>query len=324
MSDQANDTTVHDATEELALRWLMRVSDARATQADHDACARWRAASPAHERAYRDAEEFWTAGELTAALRQCPAGASVPRRAPWRGAAIAAGLVAILLAGLYALVPGRPEIWLLADYRAPLYGLRSVTLADGSRLHLDRGAAIDSAFTAAQRTLHLRQGNIVVEAAHDAARPLVVRTAHGEVEVVGTKFLVAHGAAADRIIVQSGRVAVRRGGSEKFLGPGQRIAIGPGFAAGIGAVEAADANVVEDIATGWRSFEAAPLAHVLNEIGHYLLAPLFLGDAKLNDLRVTARLQVASPERALAALAGTLPLTLREFPAGIVVIDPRD
>lgn len=324
MSGQANNTIVHDATEALALRWLMRVSDAGATQADRDACARWRAASPAHERAYRDAEEFWTAGELTAALRQCPAGTVAPRRASWRRSAIAAGLFAILAAGVYALLPGRPEIWLLADYRAPLYGLRSVTLADGTRIHLDRGAAIDNAFTATQRTLYLRQGNIVVDATHDAARPLVVRTAHGEVEVIGTKFLVAHRATVDRVVVQSGRVAVRRDGSEKVLGPGQSVAVGPGFDAGIGAVEAADANVVEDIATGWRSFEAAPLARVLTEIGRYRLAPLILGDAKLNDLRVTARLQVAAPERALAALAGTLPLTLREFPAGIVVIAPRD
>lgn len=324
MSGQVNDTTVHDATQELALRWLMRVSDAGATQADLDACARWRAASPVHERAYRDAEEFWTAGELTAALNQCPIGATAPRRTSWRRSAIAAGLVAILVAGLYALVPGRPEIWLLAEYRAPLYGLRSVTLADGSRIHFDRGAAVDTALTATQRTLYLRQGSIVVEATRDAARPLVVRTAHGEVEVIGTKFLIDHRATADRIIVQSGRVAVRRDGSEKLLGPGQGVAIGPGVEAGIGAIEAADATVVEDIATGWRSFEAAPLARVLNEIGHYRLAPLILGDAKLNDLRVTARLQVASPERALAALAGTLPLILREFAAGIVVIDPRD
>ncbi len=324
MSGQANHTTVHDATEELALRWLMRVSDAGATQADRDACARWRAASPAHDQAYRDAEEFWAAGELTAALRQCPAGAAAPRRASWRWRAIAAALVAILVTGLYALLPGRPEIWLLADYRAPLYGLRAVTLADGSRIHLDRGAAVDNAFTATHRTLYLRQGNIVVEAAHDAARPLIVRTAHGEVEVIGTKFLVAHRATVDRIVVQSGRVAVRRDGSEKLLGPGQGVAIGSSLEAGIGAVEAADASVVEDVATGWRSFEAAPLARVLTEIGHYRLAPLIIGDAKLNDLRVTARLQVAAPERALTALAGTLPLTLREFPAGIVVIAPRD
>lgn len=311
-----------------AARWLMRVTDPAATTEMQAACAAWCAADPANAAAFAEARRFWQRGELELALAEV-VDSLPPRVAPHRvtlrrWATLAAGLLlAVLLAG-WALVPGRADLWLLADYRAPLHGLSVVTLEDGSRIHLDRAAAIDSAFTPGERSLRLRQGSIVVEAAPDANRPLVVRTGNAEIRVVGTRFLVAHGARADRIAVQEGKVLVRHGGHDVLLLPGQQVLAGPAAGAdGLGTVLPVAPDLVADRAEGWRSFEAAPLGAVLDEIGRYRLAPLILADDALRTLPVTARLKVADPDAALAALADSLPIRLRGLSGGPVLVEAR-
>lgn len=308
---------------ETATRWLMRVSDAAATSADHAACTQWRAADPAHERAFRAAEDFWQSRELATALAQSLA---LPARTPRRiaravGLAMAAMLALAVLAGGLYLLPATRSFggWMLADHRAPLRGIAHVTLEDGSRLTLDTGAAVDVEYTPTQRHLVLRRGTIVVEASPDAAWPMVIDSGHGTVTVIGTRFLVARSQAGDRVDVQSGRVGVHAQGDVR-LGAGQRVTM---TATGLGALESIDPNSVADFAAGWRSFDKVPLQAVLAEIGRYRWAPILVNDPTVELLPVTARLQVSDPDRAIAALLATMPLSLQEWPGGLLRIERR-
>lgn len=333
MTDQLKFSSLHAGREtgaalaDTAMQWLMRVSDSDANTdagaAMHAACAQWRAADPAHEQAFRDAQRFWQRDELALALAQSllqPAASRPAGNLRPLGLALAALLALAILAGGAYLLPVTRQLgdWALADRQAPLRAIATTQLDDGSRIMLDAGAAIDVAYTASLRRLTLRRGTIVVDAMPDAARPMVIESGAATVSVLGTRFLVARAAEADRIDVQSGRVAVQgHAGGDTRLAGGQRVAAGQ---SGLGAIETIDPNSVADFAAGWRSFEAAPLSAVLAEIGRYRWAPILLADTGIGGLPVTARLQVTEPERALAALLATMPLQMQVWPGGLVRI----
>lgn len=311
---------------DIAIQWLMRVSDPDAGANVHVACARWRAADPAHERAFAAAQRFWQRDELALALERS---LHVRRPALWRdslrpfGLALAAMLGLAILAGGAYLLPQARHVreWTMADMRAPLHRIAVTKLADGSRLTLDAGAAIDIDYTASLRRLNLLRGTIVVEAVPDPARPMVIASGQSTVTVVGTRFLVSREDANDRIDVQSGRVDVQAyAGGEAKLAVGQRVRAS---AAGVSAIEVIDPNSVADFVAGWRSFDRVPLRDVLAEIGRYRWAPILFDDPAVGMLPVTARLQVSEPERALAALLVTMPLQTYEWPGGTVRIERR-
>lgn len=313
--------------DDIATQWLMRVSDPDAGADVHVACARWRAADPAHDRAFMATQQFWQRDELAMALERS---LQAPPPSAWRdslgpfGLAMAAMLLLAVLAGGAFVLPQARHVraWATADQRAPLHAMTSMHLEDGSRVVLDAGAAVDVSYTPAERRLVLRRGTIVVDAMPDAARPMVIESGAAKVTVLGTRFLVARGQQSDTVKVQSGRVAVagRRTPEEVHLTAGQRVNVD---ASGIGVIDAVDPNSVADYAAGWRSFEGAPLQAVLDEIGRYRWAPILLKDAGLASLPVTARLQVSEPEKAMGALLATMPLRVQELPGGVLRLDRR-
>ena len=112
-----------------ARRWLLRLRSGEASQSDIDALARWRAESPAHRRAFADANAQWDVLRLAArnvAAKQergvyGVAGASASSgmtRRVWLGGAMAASI------GGAVYLAARPplDLWpslseLAADYR---------------------------------------------------------------------------------------------------------------------------------------------------------------------------------------------------------------
>lgn len=312
--------------DDIAMQWLMRVSDPDAGAEVHAACAQWRAADPAHEQAFAAAHSFWQRDELALALERSM---RAPRPSAWReslrpfGLGMAAMLLLAVLAGSAFVLPQARHVraWALADERAPLHRIATTQLVDGSWLTLDAGAAVDIDYGASQRRLKLLRGTIVVEAIPDPARPMVIVSGQSTVTVVGTRFLVGRQETSDQIDVQSGRVDVQaHAGGEATLMAGQRVRA---TAAGVSPIEAVDPNSVADFAAGWRSFDRAPLQEVLAEIGRYRWMPVLLDDPVLEMMPVTARLQVSEPERALTALLATMPLQLREWLGGTVRIEAR-
>lgn len=312
--------------DDIATQWLMRVSDPDAGAEVQAACARWRAADPAHERAFAAAQFFWQRDELALALEHSM---RAPHPSAWRdglrplGLAMAAMLLVAILAGSVFVLPQARHVraWALADERAPLHRIATTQMVDGSRLTLDAGAAVDIDYSASQRRLKLLRGTIVVEATPDPARPMMIVSGQSTVTVVGTRFLVSRQETSDRIDVQSGRVDVQAyTGGEAKLTAGQRVRA---TAAGVSNIEAIDPSSVADFAAGWRSFDRAPLHEVLAEISRYRWMPILLDDPALETMPVTARLQVSEPERALSALLATMPLQLREWPGGTVRIEAR-
>ncbi|MDP1051476.1 FecR family protein, partial [Klebsiella quasipneumoniae] len=68
--------------------------------------------------------------------------------------------------------------------------IRHVTLSDGTRLDLNSDSAVGLRFSATERRIRLIRGEILLTSGHDPHRPLIVETAAGDVQALGTRFAV--------------------------------------------------------------------------------------------------------------------------------------
>src|SRR5690349_16515735 len=132
-----------DTIDDAAIAWFVRLRDEQVSEADRAAFAAWRRADPAHEQAWRELEAIWGAlDQLAPPKLATPATAvSAPRRRPrplWQPLAAAAMLLLAVTASLRLQPPG-----LFADHRTAIGERRTIALADGSRVELGPGSAID-------------------------------------------------------------------------------------------------------------------------------------------------------------------------------------
>ncbi|WP_193385242.1 FecR family protein, partial [Rubrivivax gelatinosus] len=106
-------------------------------------------------------------------------------------------------------------------------------LADGTRLALNSGSAVDLRYGATERRLVLRRGEILVETAPDPSRrPFVVQTGAGELRPLGTRFRVRDRGEEFELAVYEGAVEVRPAtGAARVLAAGEQARFD---AAGVG------------------------------------------------------------------------------------------
>ena len=100
-------------------------------------------------------------------------------------------------------------------------------LRDGSEVELRERSGFSSTQTAADLTIHLDRGSIIVQAAHRSRGHLFVATADCRVAVTGTVFSVSSGDKGSRVSVIQGEVHVSQDGvsqdnRDKVLHPGDQ------------------------------------------------------------------------------------------------------
>lgn len=218
------------AIEQHAADALIR-RDAGWTDAEAAAFARWRAAAPAHEAAVQRAEathrqlgrlrDFAGAADLLAEADELIAHAS-SRATPSAGrrrlrfvlpAAVA--LAACWTLALWVNAPSPPHRSdpapgsATVSYSAPDQR-RTVALADGSSLLLQRGSVTTVSFVPAERRIALQQGEAHFTVAHDTARPFIVSVDGVRIRAVGTAFNVERQPSGVEIVVTEGVVEVTR------------------------------------------------------------------------------------------------------------------
>ncbi|WEK02191.1 MAG: FecR domain-containing protein [Candidatus Sphingomonas phytovorans] len=154
-------------------------------------------------------------------------------------ALIAAGLVALaaISGGYYALRherfgAGPMQQSGAVDIVADRLARRTVRLADGSRVTLDRDAAVRDLGSAKERHLLVLRGRVRFDVAHDADRPFIVDAGRGRVIAHGTIFDVALEGENVRVALVRGSVEVRRRGDPgspaerpRLLAPGEQLVV---------------------------------------------------------------------------------------------------
>lgn len=171
-----------------AAHWLTLCMDGELPPQQAQAFQRWRSADPDNERAWQHIESL--RGRLaglqpTAGYRSLSQGGGSRRRA------VKALVMLALVGGTGGLAYREP--WRDATgltYHNGASAPRPITLADGSQLTLDADSTLEVDFDARQRTLRLLRGRLLISTGHDPLRAFSVKTAHGSVLALGTRFVV--------------------------------------------------------------------------------------------------------------------------------------
>jgi transmembrane sensor len=306
--EAATDAVIDPAIVQRASEWMARLWADDASESDRAACASWRAEHPQHELAWSRLQAFdaqWTAVP-TGVARHALAPAASPRR---RRALQALGLAA--MAGGLAHVVRGTEAWQIAvaSHGTARGEVRSIVLPDGSQVVLASASALDLRFDAEQRLILLRAGEILVTTAPDSSpvyRPLRVRTRHGTVQALGTRFALRQDEASSRVAVFEGAVEIR---------PARDPARASRVDAGQGAVFSEDLahapRPVQDSLAAWTRgvlvADAMPLGELVAELARYR-SGLLRCDSGVAGLRVTGVFSLRDTDRALQNLALALPV----------------
>lgn len=322
-----------------AARWLVRLQSG---EADPVGLARWRAADPQHEAAWRRAELVMQKLGLMGGAGEPggsgdprgprgplgPLGASALRQAGGAGRRAAMRSLAVLIAaGPAAFLGWKLAPWQLwsADLRTATGERRDVTLPDGSRLLLDTASAVDIVFSGAERRLALRTGALWVQTAADAGhRPFLVDTPQGSARALGTRFSVrtfdaeAANDAATQVAVMQGAVELRpMSGHTTVLQAGQQARM---RLTGNGAP-----MPLQPASDGWTQgvlyAEKMPLGDFAAELARYRPG-LLRCDPAVAQLRVSGAFQLADTDAVLAALAASLPVRMAARTRYWVTIGP--
>lgn len=330
------DQDVYDI-EAAAADWVVRVDAGGLSPAAHDALEAWRAADVRHERAYRAASADFAAlsrmPELSALMGE-PAwqerAVTFMDRvrdalAPKRSALAFAGGLAALAAGVF--------LWSVVQqpaFETDVAELKSVSLADGSRVTLGAYSRIALDFSAQERRIVLERGEAFFDVAKDASRPFIVTAGATTARAVGTKFDVHRGPQDVRVVVEEGIVDVTTPPTrEAAAAATHRLLAGQEI---IGA-RAPDQRVKTAAAVtaakpaGWRAgrldYDGAALRDVVADLNRYHATPIALAGEHLGDLKVTISFRTAQINQTLDALAAALSLDVDRAASGRVLLRAR-
>lgn len=208
---------------------------------------------------------------------------------------------------------------LLADLHTARGQRQNFNLADGSRLSLNAESAVDLRFNDRQRLVILRRGELVIDVAPDPSRPLIVRTAEGEMRALGTRFLVAQEADASRLVVLQHSVEAR-------LFDGTTQVVKEGQAALLSTRNITLASDDERGRAEWLNGRLNVLDESLEQVidslrpyhrGFLRVAP------EVRGLRVQGVFPLDAPDRTLDALAETLPIRINRYSPWLTMISKR-
>jgi transmembrane sensor len=321
-----------------AAQWLVRLSacaneaSAAALRADF---AAWKQRDPRHAAAAARLERL--IGQLSAVRDAGPSTApahaaleaaldSAHRARPSRLGHLGKALAFACLLALPVWLALRvvPPSYLLADLRTGTGEQTTHVLPDGSRVTLDTASAINLQFNESGRTVELVRGDILVDVAHDRARPFVVTTPHGSIRALGTRFVVSEDGRGTDLSMLESRVAVHPAaappdGGDTVVQAGERVRV---TRTSVGPAQAIDVRSIDD---AWRLHQIVvrdmPLPDVLDRLERHRFGHIVYDRAQLARYRVSAVLPQDDTGRALQLLVDSFPIRVRMLTPWLVMVD---
>lgn len=304
------DAPLAPAVARAAAHWFVQFSSGEIGEAEQRALQRWREADPEHERAWQRVQRL---GQQFGSLNAASGMAVLDRPRSVARRRAAKQLALLLVVGSAGWVGHRQQAWQgwAADYRTATGERRTLTLADGSTLHLNTHSAVDIVFTAEERRIELLHGEIFVDTAQEAGqpyRPLRVATAEGVLTALGTRFVVQQLDAAIRLGVQQGAVEIR-------LATAMPGAVLPVLHAGQEAVfdrrRVAPVASLDTMRLAWRDgvlfADRMPLGLFVAELARHRNG-LLRCDPAVSGLLISGSFPLADTDRVLQSLTETLPV----------------
>lgn len=248
------------------------------------------------------------------ALSGSPRSGGWGRRVAAGGAALAACLVAVTMAGMPAFRQAHPVVT-----------EKVVHLKDGSTATLGRGAKIEVALAHNIRRVTLLSGTATFTVAKDRARPFVVRSGDVYAEATGTIYAVSRvGPTGGTVKVAEGSVLVwaqdvrdqavlLQAGGSLTLDPGPRSLPSSSLSATPPAPRLPPPELAQI------SLDNVPVAAAIVRFNRVNSRKIVLADPALGEIRIIGLYRANDPERFAQAVA-TISNGQVEHRAGVIVI----
>lgn len=307
-----------------AIAWQLCLGSGNASEQQHREFARWLAAHPEHGLVWRrlgGIDQQLAAANTPLARRALLQGGINRRRSLRR---LGGGTLGLLLAAgvaLTLLAQQRPLDDYLADYHTASGEQRDLLLADRSQVRLNSRSALDVEFDAKERRLRLRSGEILIQTAKGDTRPFIVETEQGRLHALGTRFLVRReGAATELIVLQSAVAARPRAATqERIIHSGEQVRMDRHHLS-----DSSPAPVGADAwSRGMLVADNLPLQQLIDQLGEYRSGYLGL-DPSLSSLRISGSFPLHDSDKALAAIALSLPVQTERLGPWWTRVVPRE
>lgn len=209
----------------------------------------------------------------------------------------------------------------LADQASAVGQVRQLRLQDGTQLWLHSASAVDVHYGAQSRLLRLRQGEILIETAQDAAhRPFFVHTSHGQMQALGTRFSVRLQEAHTQLSVLEGAVQIQPEHADHkqvVVRAGEQTAFSQTHTDKVQALRNPHATAWTD---GIVVADGMPLAQLAAELARFSYASWEV-DPAVAHLRVLGTYPLTDTPLALDLLAQSLPVRVeRSWPWRIRIL----
>lgn len=296
-----------------AANWMARLWSDEASEQDFADCAQWRAAHPDHEQAWQQLEVFQhkLKGVPRELARQVLREPAVPSKISRRNVLRMIGL-GIVTSGAFELLR-ETDTWqhATASQSTAMGEIRQIVLPDGTQVSLGSNTALDVSFDAKVRLLELRAGEIFVTTAHEGAsayRPFVVRTRHGTVKALGTRFDVRLEAETSHVNVYEGVVEAR-----PIHAPHAAVRLVAGEGCSFSANDCGHKTLAKEEGESWTHgvllAENMRVADFIAELGRYRSGLLYCAP-DVAELRVSGVFPLRDTDRALYNLSLVLPVSV--------------
>ncbi len=321
-----------DPVSEAAVEWLVQFHSGEMTEADQARHRAWLAAHPQHQLVWQR-----LSGSLHAQFGAARAVAT-PKAAAAMGDVMGQALAhaqrrgssrrrllsgALAIGGVSAgalLLADRQMPWrqMTADLRTGTGERHAFTLPDGSELLLDARSAVDLDFSESRRRVALRQGALLVQAqpASNGLAPFEVLSRHGRIQALGTRFTVRLQESCTRVgMLEHATRLTTAGGASQVLDEGHSARFDTL------SIDADDINPQAEAAwqRGMLEVHNRPLGEVVQALRAYRRGFVRIS-AQAAALRVYGNYALDDSDRALDALAATLPITVRVYQRGWLVV----
>jgi transmembrane sensor len=296
-----------------AAGWMARLTESAPSDKTKAEFRDWLAANPLHPRAMERVESQWQLSKgVTKPAPRRRAAAKPARRAA--GFAVAAGLAAL---AFFVIRPLYGQV----QFVTGIGEMRDVTLADGSRIHLDADSALDVRYQPLSRDVQLSRGAAEFTVAHNSWRPFTVAAGSAEIRVTGTHFLVRREGEGASAYLISGGIELRDGktGERKAeLRPGNAASVS---AAGAVLVQVSDGSKDKAWLSGKLLFDQTALADALDQFRRYGPVAVKLASDDLGALRISGLYSSNDLRGFLQSVATAYPLRLTAGADGDLVVE---
>jgi transmembrane sensor len=309
---------IDDRIAKEAAGWVARLQSRDATEQDRQKFQLWLKRDVAHQAAYDEFKNLWVD------LKDVPIPSDrlktlgMSRRASVRNI-VAIGIIAALSVTLYRM--GFMDR-MRADYYTVVGEVRSITLADGTRVDLNTDSAIVVRYSQAERRIRLLRGEAFFDVSRNPKRPFVVDASSLTATALGTQYGV-RAALGDSF----GDVQVEQGGVEVISSRDQIVLEAGGVArlTAPGHLASTTADVANE--TAWRSgklvFSGQPLRDVLATLERYRYGRIVVLDSTAAEQRVSGIFDLNDTDQALRALEENLPVSVTHLTGLMVVVRSR-